>query len=178
MSAVVGNWHRAHGCCPACGAATESGDAAHVRRCTACGAEHHPRTNPVTIALVVDGGRVLLGRRASQAPNRFTVFTGFVDPRQSVERAAGREAREEAGVAVRALRCVSSQSRPQRAHSCWLRVPVRRRRAPGDGRRDGARALASRPDVARAASKDRGDALVLPPRGIVAQTLLDGWLSA
>jgi len=74
VAVAIGNWHREHRFCPACGGATESDKGGHVRRCGGCGAEHHPRTDPVVIALVVDGDRVLLGRRASQAPNRLRTF--------------------------------------------------------------------------------------------------------
>ena len=58
------NWHRRHRFCANCGAPSEAREAGHVRACPACGAQHHPRTDPVVIMLVTDGDRALLGRQA------------------------------------------------------------------------------------------------------------------
>ena len=70
-------WHRRHGFCANCGAATDIVDAGHQRSCPVCHAHHFPRTDPVVIVRVSDAAdRLLLGRsrqlaaRALLAPRR------------------------------------------------------------------------------------------------------------
>ena len=89
------NWHRRHGFCSVCGAASEIREAGLLRVCPACGAEHHPRTDPVVIMLVVDEerDRVLLGRQPSWPPGRYSALAGFVEPGESLEDAVAREVR-------------------------------------------------------------------------------------
>jgi NAD+ diphosphatase len=106
------NWHRRHRFCSNCGARTESREAGHIRRCPACGTEHHPRTDPVVIMLVTDADRALLGRQAHWPAGRYSALAGFVEPGESLEAAVAREVREEAGVQVADVRYRSSQPWP------------------------------------------------------------------
>ena len=139
--------------------ATEVADAGHVRRCPACGAEHHPRTDPVVIMLVTRGDEVLLGRQPSWPPDRYSALAGFVEPGESLEEAVAREVLEESGVdgPRRALHRVAAVAVPRLAHG-RLHRRVRRRR----GRRPatassrtpaGSRAPSSRPRPRSAASR-------------------------
>ncbi|WP_246450961.1 NAD(+) diphosphatase [Allostreptomyces psammosilenae] len=106
-------WHRRHGFCPACGKATVAVAAGHVRRCTGCGTEHYPRTDPAVIMLVRDGeDRCLLGRQQHWPPGRWSILAGFVEPGESAEQAVVREVREEVGVAVTGVSYVASQPWP------------------------------------------------------------------
>ncbi|NUP41091.1 MAG: NADH pyrophosphatase, partial [Streptomyces sp.] len=43
------NWQRTHRFCSRCGERTVIAAAGHIRRCSACGAEHYPRTDPAVI---------------------------------------------------------------------------------------------------------------------------------
>ena len=99
---------------PAAARKTRKVDAGHARRCDACGAMHHPRTDPVVIMLVVDPAQdqVLLGRQPSWPSGRFSALAGFVEPGETLEEAVAREVGEEAGVVVRDPRYVSSQPWP------------------------------------------------------------------
>jgi NAD+ diphosphatase len=106
------NWHRRHRFCANCGARSEAREAGHVRVCPACGAQHHPRTDPVVIMLVTDGDRALLGRQAQWPAGRYSALAGFVEPGESLEEAVAREVREEAGVRVADVRYRSSQPWP------------------------------------------------------------------
>jgi NAD+ diphosphatase len=108
------NWHRRHGFCANCGAPTRSAEAGHVRACPRCGAQHHPRTDPVVIMTVhdADGDRLLLGRQPSWPDGRYSALAGFVEPGESLEEAVAREVREEAGVEVAAPEYVASQPWP------------------------------------------------------------------
>jgi NAD+ diphosphatase len=106
------NWHRRHPRCSVCGEPTEHAEAGYLRQCPNCGAQHHPRTDPVVIMLVVDGDRALLGRQARWPPGRYSALAGFVEPGETLEEAVAREVLEEAGVEVRGARYASSQPWP------------------------------------------------------------------
>ncbi|MGB8380532.1 MAG: NAD(+) diphosphatase [Dermatophilaceae bacterium] len=112
-SLALANWHRAHGYCSRCGAATEPAQAGWVRRCGACGGEHFPRTDPAVIMSVVDDEeRLLLGRGVSWPPNQYSVLAGFVEPGESFEAAVVREVLEESGVLVADVRYLGNQPWP------------------------------------------------------------------
>lgn len=107
------NWHQYHRHCPRCGAPTEAVRGGSVRRCSADGTEHFPRTDPAVIMLVHDGAdRCVLGRQAIWPAGRFSTLAGFVEPGESAEQAVVRECAEEAGLVVDDLRYVDSQPWP------------------------------------------------------------------
>lgn len=106
------NWHRTHGYCAACGAASGWALDGWQRRCPACGAQHFPRTDPVVIMLVVRGNRVLLGRSPGWPEGMYSALAGFVEPGETLEQAVRREVAEETGIAVGAVRYVASQPWP------------------------------------------------------------------
>jgi NAD+ diphosphatase len=106
-------WHRAHGHCARCGAATRVEGAGHLRRCPVCDTEHYPRTDPAVIVLITDpDDRLLLGRQERWPPGRYSIFAGFVEPGESLEQAVVREIAEEVGLIVTDVRYVSSQPWP------------------------------------------------------------------
>jgi len=94
------DWHKRHGFCPNCGAATELRDGGYRRLCLSCGAEHFPRTDPVVIMLPILGNECLVGRSPRFPPQLFSAFAGFVEPGESMEEAVRRELREEVDLAV------------------------------------------------------------------------------
>jgi len=109
----LANWHAAHPRCPRCGAPTESIRGGAVRRCTAEGSEHFPRTDPAVIMLVTDGAdRCVLGRQAGWPARRFSTLAGFVEPGESAEMAVVREVAEETGLPVTDVRYSASQPWP------------------------------------------------------------------
>jgi len=105
-------WHRSHGFCSACGAATMMTEGGWQRRCPACGTSHFPRTDPVVIMLVTHGNRVLLGRNSVWPEGMFSLLAGFIEPGETLEAAVRREVQEEAGVPVGAVRYLASQPWP------------------------------------------------------------------
>ena len=110
---AVSAWHASHPHCPRCGAATVSTRGGSVRRCTADGSEHFPRTDPAVIMLVTDGAdRCVLGRQAVWPSGRFSTLAGFVEPGESAEQAVVREVSEETGLAVRDVVYRGSQPWP------------------------------------------------------------------
>jgi NAD+ diphosphatase len=175
-AAALLGWHRRHRFCANCGAPTEVREAGHVRHCPACGTDHHPRTDPVVIMLVLRGDEVLLGRQASWPAGRYSALAGFVEPGESLEEAVAREVLEESGVTVGPPRYVSSQPWPFPASlmvgftTPWASgEPVL-----GDEELEDVRWFA-RAEVEEAVA-GRGP-LELPPRLAIARRLLDGWLA-
>jgi NAD+ diphosphatase len=111
---ALADWHHHHRFCGACGSATESRWAGHVRVCTnpACGELHFPRTDPAIIVRVNRGERCLLGRKAAWGPGRYSNIAGFVEPVESLENAVVREVQEETDVRLRRVTYFSSQPWP------------------------------------------------------------------
>jgi NAD+ diphosphatase len=84
-----------------------------VRRCTADGSEHFPRTDPAVIMLVHDGAdRCVLGRQPSWPAGRFSTLAGFVEPGEAAELAVVREVQEEVGITVTDVAFRASQPWP------------------------------------------------------------------
>lgn len=107
------NWHRANRFCARCGNQTEVASGGHTRRCSACGTEHYPRTDPAVIMLVTDPeDRLLLGHQEVWPEHRFSILAGFVEPGESLEQAVVREVDEEVRVAVGDVRYRGSQPWP------------------------------------------------------------------
>lgn len=109
---AVLQWHRSHGFCALCGAASVPVMSGWQRACQSCGAQHFPRTDPVVIMLVTHGNRALLGRSPGWPDGMYSCLAGFVEPGETVEAAVRREVWEEAGVRLGAVRYLSSQPWP------------------------------------------------------------------
>ena len=109
--AILG-WHRTHGYCAACGAASLPAMAGWQRNCPACGAHHFPRTDPVVIMLVTRGNAVLVGRNAQWPEGMYSLLAGFVEPGETMEAAVRREVFEETGIRIGPVRYLASQPWP------------------------------------------------------------------
>jgi NAD+ diphosphatase len=109
--AILG-WHDGHGFCARCGAVSQVVMAGWQRTCTACGAHHFPRTDPVVIMLITHGNSVLLGRSPGWPPGMHSLLAGFIEPGETVEAAVRREVWEESGIRVGPVDFVTSQPWP------------------------------------------------------------------
>lgn len=107
------HWRVRHRFCGVCGGACEPRSAGNAMACTACGAQHFPRTDPAVIMLVTDGPRALLGH-STRFPNTtmYSTLAGFVEPGESLEEAVRREVLEEVGIRVGGVFYHSSQPWP------------------------------------------------------------------
>jgi NAD+ diphosphatase len=171
------NWHRRHPRCAVCGERTEVAEAGFLRKCPNCGAEHHPRTDPVVIMLVHDGDRALLGRQATWPPGRYSALAGFVEPGESLEEAVAREVLEETGVRVEDVVYRSSQPWPFPAS---LMLGFHARYTGGepdvvDGELDDVRWF-ERSELA-AIARGEVEGFAVPPPLAIARRLIDEWLA-
>jgi len=106
------DWHDRHRYCANCGKQTDAASAGNTRVCPGCKAEHFPRTDPVSIMLVVKDGKCLLGRKSEWPPGMYSALAGFIEPGETIEEAVRREVFEEAGVHTGKVRYASSQPWP------------------------------------------------------------------
>jgi NAD+ diphosphatase len=106
------DWHARHRFCAQCGSPTRVVAAGWVRRCPECKASHYPRSDPVTIMLVVSGERALLGRNRRRPGNRFSCLAGFMEPGETLEEGVRREVHEEASIRVGRVRYLACQPWP------------------------------------------------------------------
>lgn len=109
---AVLHWRDRHRFCGACGAPLNYARAGWLGRCTGCGIEHYPRTDPAVIVAVSDGRRLLLGRQAAWPAGRYSTLAGFVEPGETLEQTVVREVFEESAVRVTACRYLASQPWP------------------------------------------------------------------
>ena len=175
-AAALLNWHRRHRHCSVCGSPTTVAEGGIVRHCPRCGAQHHPRTDPVVIMLVTDGDRVLLGRQPTWPQGRYSALAGFVEPGESLEEAVAREVREEAGVEVGPPRYIASQPWP---FPSSLMLGFSAPWESGEPRRIDAELedvrWFERAEI-EGAFDERPGLLGLPPRFAIARRLLEHWV--
>lgn len=115
-------WHRTHGFCAFCGAASKIVQAGWQRTCPSCGRHHFPRTDPVVIMLITHGNSVLMGRSPGWPEGMYSLLAGFIEPGETMEAAVRREVFEEAGVRVDEVGYLASQPWPFPASlmlGCW-----------------------------------------------------------
>lgn len=114
----LAEWHWSTRHCAWCGGRLESHQAGHVLRCTDCGKDQFPRSDPAVIMVVTDGEpgspdeRALLGRSPAWPEGRYSTLAGFVEPGETMEDAVRREVREETGVVVGDVAYFGSQPWP------------------------------------------------------------------
>lgn len=110
---ALANWHRVHGHCARCGAATSPDLAGWIRRCPVDSSEHYPRTDMAIIVAVVDADdRILLARGRAFREGLMSVLAGFVEPGESLRTAVAREVFEETGVRVGEVTYLGDQPWP------------------------------------------------------------------
>lgn len=110
----LANWINRSRYCGHCGGPMRGFDGGHRRQCGAggCGWQEFPRTDPVILALVVDGERCLLARQPKFPPGFYSALAGFLEPAETVEAAVRREVMEEVGIRVGRVTYVASQPWP------------------------------------------------------------------
>ena len=178
---ALAHWHRRHRFCGVCGSPTLARQGGHMRACAdqACQTQHFPRTDPVVIVLVTraheGSSECLLARQPHWMRGLVSALAGFIEPGETPEEAVRREVREEAGLAVEAVRYQASQPWPfPSSLMLGFRAETRNGaelRIDGDELED-ARWF-NRTEVAEI----RSLGLRLPFRGTIARALIEAWLA-
>jgi len=83
-----------------------------ARFCPRCRRVFFPRMSPAVIVMVRRGDSILLEHNVRFPGNRHSLVAGFVEMGETLEEAAAREIREEAGIEVKNLRYLRSQPWP------------------------------------------------------------------
>jgi NAD+ diphosphatase len=153
--------------CGACGSPLVDKEArsedAGGRFCPACGRVHFPRISPAVILMIRKGKKALLAHNARFKGGFFGLIAGFVEAGETLEEAAAREAREEAGIEIRNLRYVKSQPWP---FPDSLMLAFTAEWASGEARPDGV-------EIAELRWCLPSELPNIPPKGSVARYLLD-----
>lgn len=172
---ALSQWHDAHKKCAKCGSDTESISGGAVRKCLACDADHHPRTDPAVIVLVKDNrDRILLGRQKVWPAKRFSTFAGFVEPGESFESTVIREVGEECGGVVSSMRYLGSQPWPFPAS---LMIAYEAQISNPDSVKEDGEEIEEIIWLDRETLKNkvRAEELLLPPKVSVARAMIESW---
>lgn len=180
---AVLNWQRDSRFCGRCGAPVEILRAGWASRCTGCGHEEYPRTDPAVICLVhdgvgVNGEYVLLARQPSWPPDRYSVLAGFVEAGESLEDCVVREIAEEVGLTVREVRYLGNQPWPFPRSLMLAFTAVADRSAPlrlADGEIEAARWVSRAEVRAVLAAGGAYEGLGLPSGVSIARHMLQAW---
>jgi NAD+ diphosphatase len=140
-----------------------SDEAPGARICDACGRAHFPRISPAVIVLIRKGGKILLAHNSRFPGGRFGLIAGYVEAGEAIEETVRREVREEAGIEVRDLRYVMSQSWP---FPDSLMLAFTAEWASGEARPDGDEIT----ELRWCSASELPD---IPPPGSVARSLID-----
>jgi NAD+ diphosphatase len=128
------DWDRNHQHCSRCGGPMRLREDERSKTCPACGYTTYPPVSPAIMILITRGDELLLARKSSFAPGRYSALAGFVEPGETLEATVVRETFEEVGVQVKDIRYFGSQPWPF-PHS--LMVAFTGEYAGGDVRPDG-----------------------------------------
>jgi len=174
------DWRRRHGFCAMCGQESADACGGWKRICPACGGEHFPRVDPVTIMLpIYSGGSepiCLLGRQAAWPAGRMSALAGFIEPGETIEEGCAREILEESGLTVTAVRYHSSQPWPFPSQlMIGLIAEVSDDQAAPDQTELEEVAWLTRSEAADVLA-GRHPAIKSPPRFAIAHTLLKAWV--
>jgi NAD+ diphosphatase len=173
---ALADWHMRHGFCARCGMRTSLAQGGWRRDCPGCGAMHFPRTDPVSIMLVVRGDQCLLARQSRFAPGMFSCIAGFIEPGETMEDAVRRETLEEAGLAVGRVRYMAAQPWPFPSSlmiGCLAEATSETITLDGEELEDGR--WFSRHEAVQMLRKQHPEGLFCPPRSAIANTLLWAW---
>jgi NAD+ diphosphatase len=193
-------WQRRAPHCMRCGSETILVEGGTSRKCSSCGDRSWPRQDPSMIVAVSsrDGKKILLGRSKRHPTGAHSTLAGFVEAGESMERAVAREVYEEVGIRVDedTLRYVASQPWPFPQSTMMGFICTADENQPlnidenelaGAAWFDKSQVLLAstiygpvmQKDVAEAAFASNPDlSLLVPPKGVVARTLIDRWLSS
>lgn len=192
------NWQRKSSYCPSCGGLLKLLHGGTTQQCTSCQTLSWPRQDPSMIASITSrcGQRILLARSKRHPPKVHTVLAGFVEAGETFEAAVARETFEETGIRIdeQSVKYIGSQPWPF-PQSCMIAFT-----ATAD---DSQPLIIDKNELVDAKWFDRKDVLaatkvegatlqhnvandaltsdptlnlLIPPKRVIARTLIDTWL--
>ena len=192
------NWQRNSRFCTSCGSPLTLIHAGTAQQCTGCQKLSWPRQDPSMIASITSrcGERILLARSKRHPPKLHTVLAGFVEAGETFEAAVGREVWEETGIRIDegSVKYIGSQPWPfpQSCMIAFTAIADENQRLNIDedeivhakwfDRDEVAKATqvegaVMKHDVAKVAlEEDPSLNLLVPPKRVIARTLIDTWL--
>ena len=105
-------WHKRVNFCQNCGGKLSSEKAGWEKACESCSFKQFPRIDPVVIMLIKRGNNILLGRSHGWPEKMYSCLAGFIEPGETIEAAAEREAMEESGIRIKNVEYITSQPWP------------------------------------------------------------------
>ena len=105
-------WHKRVNFCQSCGGKLSSEKAGWEKACQKCNFKQFPRIDPVVIMLITKGNDLLLGRSHGWPEKMYSCLAGFIEPGETIEAAAEREAMEESGIKIKNVKYITSQPWP------------------------------------------------------------------
>ena len=105
-------WHKRVKFCQSCGGNLSSEKAGWEKICQKCNFKQFPRIDPVVIMLITKGNDILLGRSHGWPEKMYSCLAGFIEPGETIEAAAEREAMEESGIKIKNVKYITSQPWP------------------------------------------------------------------
>ena len=105
-------WNKRVNFCQSCGGKLSSVKAGWEKVCQKCNFKQFPRIDPVVIMLIMRGNDILLGRSHGWPEKMYSCLAGFIEPGETVEAAAEREAMEESGIKIKNVKYITSQPWP------------------------------------------------------------------
>ena len=104
-------WQRSSRFCPVCGQPLAGLGEQWMRQCSNCNHIGYPPVTPAILLLIHDGPKILLAHKPGWGA-RYSIIAGFVEPGETLEACAQREAFEEVGVQVTDVTYISNQPWP------------------------------------------------------------------
>ena len=105
-------WNRRVNFCQSCGGKLSSEKSGWEKDCKKCNFKVFPRIDPVVIMLITKGNDILLGRSHGWPEKMYSCLAGFIEPGETIEAAAQREAMEESGIKIKNVKYITSQPWP------------------------------------------------------------------
>ena len=105
-------WQKRVNFCQSCGGKLTSEKAGWEKKCKKCKLKQFPRIDPVVIMLIKKGNDILLGRSHGWPEKMYSCLAGFIEPGETIEAAATREAVEESGIKIKNVKYITSQPWP------------------------------------------------------------------
>lgn len=116
VGAHLAHWYTGSRFCGRCGHRNIHAESQRAMVCPECGQLTFPRINPIMIAAVTDGDKLLVAKynrkHFDTRNDHYVLLAGYVEIGESYEDTLRREVREETGLEVRNIRYIGSQPWP------------------------------------------------------------------